>query len=102
VTCVYISFRGGAVISLVFFSFGEHSSVTPETLLAFIEQSRPNKKAKEKVRAVGGLRVPVKAPAPEPVRLTPDQRLIIALDEHIEQVELFQRIEAVLGFLNSR
>uniref|UniRef100_UPI004056A6AE DEAD/DEAH box helicase n=1 Tax=Candidatus Electrothrix sp. TaxID=2170559 RepID=UPI004056A6AE len=85
------------------FSFGEHSSVAPETLLAFIEQSRPKKKKKKKVvRAVGGLRVPAKAPAPDPVRLTPDQRLIVAVDEHVEQAELFQRIEAVLGFLSSR
>ncbi|MCI5119408.1 MAG: hypothetical protein D3913_16020, partial [Candidatus Electrothrix sp. LOE1_4_5] len=36
----------------------------------------------------------------EPVRLTPDQRHLVALDENIEQVELFQRIEGILRFLS--
>ncbi|CAK8722641.1 Transcription-repair-coupling factor [Candidatus Electrothrix laxa] len=94
------------------FSFREHSSVAPETLLAFIEHSRPKKskvskklkntEKKKEVRSFRGLRVPAKAPAPpapEPVRLTPDQRLIVALDEKTEQADLFQRIERVLGFL---
>ncbi|MCI5133064.1 MAG: hypothetical protein D3904_16500, partial [Candidatus Electrothrix sp. EH2] len=87
------------------FSFSEHSPVAPETLLAFIEQSRPEKSpGKKEPRPNRGLRVPVKnpAPVPEPVRLTPDQRLIIALDEHIEQRELFRRIDAVLGFLGGQ
>ncbi|MCW5213140.1 transcription-repair coupling factor [Desulfobulbus sp. TB] len=85
------------------FSFGEHSPVPPETLLAFIEHSRPKKKKEKKhVRSVKGLRIPAKAPAAEPVRLTPDQRLIVMLDDNIEQSEIFQRIAAVLGFLSSR
>ena len=87
------------------FSFGDHSPLAPETLLAFIAQSRPRKSpGKKEPRPKRGLRVPAKnpAPAPEPVRLTPDQRLIIALDEHIEQEELFRRINAVLGFLGAQ
>jgi transcription-repair coupling factor (superfamily II helicase) len=84
------------------FSFGEHSPVSPETLLAFIEYSRPKKKKENRVvRSVGGLRVPAKKPAPDPVRLTPDQRLIVMLGEDVEQGETFQRIEAVLGFLGT-
>jgi hypothetical protein len=47
------------------------------------------------------LRVPAKKPAPDPVRLTPDQRLIVMLGEDVEQGETFQRIEAVLGFLGT-
>ncbi len=88
-------------VNLVF-SFGEQSSVAPETLLAFIEHSRPKKgkkKDKKKTQPVRGLRIPAMAPAPEPVRLTPDQRLIVMLDENIEQVDVFQRIEVVLDFL---
>jgi transcription-repair coupling factor (superfamily II helicase) len=89
------------------FSFSEHSPIAPETLLAFIEHSRPKKsktpKKKKEVRPLSrGLRVPAKAPAPpapEPVRLTPDQRLIVAVDENIEQGNLFQRIDTILGFL---
>ncbi|RWX45024.1 transcription-repair coupling factor (mfd) [Candidatus Electrothrix aarhusensis] len=90
------------------FSFSDHSPVAPETLLAFIEHSRPKKskapKKKKEVRPLNrGLRVPAKAPAPpapEPVRLTPDQRLIVALDENAEQTDLFQRIETVLRFFS--
>ncbi|WPD23727.1 MAG: transcription-repair coupling factor [Candidatus Electrothrix scaldis] len=91
--------------SLVF-SFSEQSPVAPETLLAFIEHSRPKKslKKKEQRPPVRGLRVPARAPAsePEPVRLTPDQRLIIALEENIAQEELFRRIDAVLSFLGAQ
>lgn len=95
------------------FSFGQHSPVAPETLLAFIAHSQPHsqpqlKKKKEARpdrlgRLNKRLRVPTKKLAPEPgepVRLTPDQRLIVALDENIEQVELFQRIEGILRFLS--
>jgi transcription-repair coupling factor (superfamily II helicase) len=84
------------------FSFGEHSSVAPETLLAFIEHSRPKKgKEKRHVQSVRGLRIPAKAPTPEPVRLTPDQRLIVMLKEDVEQVELFRQIDRVLQFLGT-
>lgn len=87
------------------FSFSEYSPVSPETLLAFIEQSRPKKSPKKEQRPLGrGLGVPAKKPAsaPEPVRLTPDQRLIVALDENAEQEDLFRRIDAVLGFLGAQ
>ncbi|MCI5196820.1 MAG: transcription-repair coupling factor, partial [Candidatus Electrothrix sp. AW5] len=69
------------------FSFGQHSPVAPETLLAFIAHSQPHsqpqlKKKKEARpdrlgRLNKRLRVPTKKLAPEPgepVRLTPDQR----------------------------
>ena len=98
-------------VNLVF-SFGEHSSVAPETLLAFIQYSsehsrrkkQQKKKEKSKAQLMRGLRrstsVTTSSPAPEPVRLTPDQRLIVALDENLEQVDLFQRIEGILRFLS--
>ncbi|MCW5204882.1 hypothetical protein VU02_03020 [Desulfobulbus sp. N2] len=90
------------------FSFSEHSPIAPETLLAFIEHSRPKKsktpKKKKEPRPIRGLRVPARlpTPTPEPVRLTPDQRLIIALDENAEQGDLFRRIDRVLGFFGTQ
>ncbi len=88
------------------FSFGQHSPVAPETLLAFIAHSQPQPKKKKEARPdqlnkrLRVPSVPTKQLAQEPVRLTPDQRLLVALDENIEQVELFQRIEEILRFLS--
>lgn len=69
--------------SLVF-SFVENSPVDPAAFLALIEQYRP-KKNKGK-----------RPPAADPVRLTPDHRLIVALDE---QENLFTKIETVVESL---
>jgi transcription-repair coupling factor (superfamily II helicase) len=66
------------------FSFVETTPVEPQTLLRLVETSRPGKK-KRAGRS-----------APDPVRLTPDNRLIVELDE---KENLFKKIESVLEFL---
>ena len=75
-----------APVGLVF-SFSETTSVTPETLIAFIERFRP--------KQVKPLKKGQK-PAPDPVRLTPDGRLIVAVKA---EGDLFEQIEAVLTML---
>jgi transcription-repair coupling factor (superfamily II helicase) len=78
------------------FSFVEHSPVAPETLLAFIEQSRIKKKKNS--RKGGGFRSSTQsAVEPVPVRLTPDQRLIVDVGE---EKNIFQQIEKILRFLS--
>jgi transcription-repair coupling factor (superfamily II helicase) len=74
------------------FSFSARSQVAPEHLLAFIAQAAPKKKQPPPAR-------PPKKPEPAPVRLTPDGRLIVAVQE---QADVFAQIEAVLAFFLSR
>jgi transcription-repair coupling factor (superfamily II helicase) len=69
------------------FSFSEQTAVAPETLLAFVERFRPKQ---AKVLKKG------QKPAPDPVRLTPDGRLIVAVQA---EGDLFEQIEAVLRLL---
>jgi len=76
-----------APVGLVY-SFSETTSVMPETLIAFVERFRP-KQAKPPARGQ-------KPPAPDPVRLTPDGRLIVAVQA---EGEVFEQIEAVLRLL---
>ncbi|MCW5198327.1 hypothetical protein VU06_01090, partial [Desulfobulbus sp. F3] len=68
------------------------TTVAPESLLAFVERFRPKQPTKPLPKG--------KKPEPEPVRLTPDGRLIVALKttEH----DLFGQIETVLAFFFSR
>ncbi len=74
-----------APVGLVF-SFSPTSSVAPETLVAFVERFRP-KQTKPPARG--------QKPAPDPVRLTPDGRLIVAVKA---ERDLFEQIAAVLAF----
>lgn len=69
------------------FSFTETTTVAPETLLAFVERFRPKQ---AKVLKKG------QKPEPEPVRLTPDGRLIVALNS---QQKVFGQIDSVLRLL---
>ncbi len=73
------------------FSFVENAPVDPALLLDFITAHRA-KKAK-KTKKAGATRTA------DPVRLTPDQRLIVALDE---KENLFNRIDTVLESLKSK
>ncbi|WP_417911713.1 transcription-repair coupling factor [Candidatus Electronema sp. TJ] len=70
------------------FSFSASTAVAPETLLAFVERFRPKQAAKPLKKG--------QKPAPDPVRLTPDGRLIVSLKSGDD--DLFGQIEAVLGF----
>jgi hypothetical protein len=72
------------------FSFVENSPVDPALVLEFIAAQKAEK-AKKKRKAGAGRPV-------DPVRLTPDQRLIVALDE---KENLFNRIDTVLQSLKS-
>jgi transcription-repair coupling factor (superfamily II helicase) len=84
--CLGISKVEQAPVGLVF-SFSEQTTVAPETLLAFIERFRP-KQAKLLKKG--------QKPAPEPVRLTPDGRLIVALNS---QQHVFEQLAAILRLL---
>ncbi len=75
-----------APVGLVF-SFSETTSVAPETLVAFVERFQPKQpKVLKKWQK----------PTPEPVRLSPDGRLIVGLKT---EDDLFGQIEAVLKLL---
>ncbi|WP_417909261.1 transcription-repair coupling factor [Candidatus Electronema sp. PJ] len=78
-----------APVGLVF-SFSETTSIMPETLLALIEQCRP-KQSKPLLRG--------QKPMPEPVRLTPDGRLIVARNN---EQDLFEQINDLLRRLGSK
>ncbi|MGR0482112.1 MAG: transcription-repair coupling factor [Candidatus Electronema sp. V4] len=80
-----------APVGLVF-SFSEQTTVAPESLLTFVAQAAPKKKQFPSAR-------PSKKPEPEPVRLTPDGRLIVAVQA---QADVFSSVAAVLGFFFSR
>ncbi len=69
------------------FSFSETTSIAPETLIAFVERFRP--------KQVKPLKKGQK-PVPDPVRLMPDGRLIVAVKT---EGDLFEQIEAVLKLL---
>ncbi|CAK8714448.1 MAG: transcription-repair coupling factor [Candidatus Electronema aureum] len=84
--CLGISKVEQAPVGLVF-SFSEQTTVAPETLLAFIERFRLKQ---PKLLRKG------QKPAPEPVRLTPDGRLIVALKT---EPELFAQLAAILRLL---
>ncbi|WP_420208171.1 transcription-repair coupling factor [Candidatus Electronema sp. JC] len=75
-----------APVGLVF-SFSEQTTVAPETLLAFVERFRPKQPTKPLPKG--------KKPEPEPVRLTPDGRLIVAVQA---QADVFSSVAAVLAF----
>ncbi|MGX9727266.1 MAG: transcription-repair coupling factor [Candidatus Electronema sp. VV] len=80
-----------APVGLVF-SFSEQTTVAPETLLAFVERFRPKQPTKPLPKG--------KKPEPEPVRLTPDGRLIVAVQQ--AQADVFSSVAAVLDFFLSR
>ncbi|MGR0482105.1 MAG: hypothetical protein ACTFAL_12070 [Candidatus Electronema sp. V4] len=84
--------RFGLKLKLRQFSFSATSSVSPESLLAFIAHAAPKKKQPQPAR-------PPKKPAPEPVRLIPDGRLILAVQA---QADVFSSVAAVLEFFLSR
>jgi transcription-repair coupling factor (superfamily II helicase) len=84
--CLGISKVEQAPVGLVF-SFSEQTTVAPETLLAFVERFRLKQ---PKVLRKG------QKPAPEPVRLTPDGRLIVALKT---EPELFAQLAAIVRLL---
>jgi transcription-repair coupling factor (superfamily II helicase) len=68
-------------------SFSEMAAISPATLVAFVEQNRP-KQVKPLKKG--------QQPAPDPVRLTPDGRLIVALKN---EENLFSQIEQILQYL---
>jgi len=68
------------------FTFVDSSPVDPTAFLELIAQHTPKKK-----KGYG-------KPAADPIRLTPDQRLIVAVDE---KENLFNRIDTVLQFLTT-
>ena len=78
-----------APVGLVF-SFSEGSSLTPEILIAFVEHVR----SKQAPPLAKGRR-----PEPEPVRLTPDRRLIVAVPK---QERVVEQLETVLAFFLNR
>ena len=66
------------------FTFTEYSPVDPEVLLALIDRYTLQKKKNRK------------KPTPAPIRLTPDHRLIVPLDD---KENIFTQIDTVLQSL---